>query len=305
MLITIPYTEVNDWVDINTLIGIDAGTELYIQNRSSASILAVCSDDSDSVSDNDGYFINERGGREDTFSVSYGAPTLYVKLANKLPHNNIVLNIIETTYTADIINRTLSIPNDIYTSSIANVRRLSVDSQQTSFEENTQFRYVDEYSSVVNDSDIIYLVTTTAPINLFERTLSLYEGGRSYKVYLYTDGEDTITGDSDTEQRSITPMNYLLRDGLTTHPTSNMTITRYTGATFTPSTDNDWLDVTNVLTDGNANRATDSFNSDNLRFGSGDASSDSPLSFVLVLTGIGSSSSVTNGFLRLVWEERV
>lgn len=176
--------------------------------------------------------------------------------------------------------------------------RLAVDSQQTSFEENMQFRLFDSVDAVANSSQIVYYVTLSNAINLFARNINLYSGGRKYRVYM-DDGTHTFTGTPSDITGKISPMNNNLADsGLAVHPTSGATASRSVGASiFTPGSMP--IDGTEVLTDGNANRASNSFNPSGERFGA-----PAGAAFFLVLDGISSNGTSSSGNIKLIWEER-
>lgn len=288
------YTDItvsDTWVSLFDTIGItDTNTSLRVQNKGSHSVLASINT---TAPEEDSQGIMLLTG--DSVTLPTATTSCWLKSGSQIGGSKI--SVADATLFLD----STTIPPDIYTSTISGVRRLSVDSQQTSFEQNEQFRFVDSFDDFAYASSILYKFTITNPINLFERTLSVYEGGREYYVYPYNES-DTFTGSAFGTQRVPTPMNNLLRDGLTEHPSTSVTVERYTVTAFTPT--EDWIDKTFVLTDGNSNRATDTFSSDNLRFGTGAASTDDPAVFWVYLPSIGSSNNVTNGYLRLVWEER-
>lgn len=72
--------------------------------------------------------------------------------------------------------------------------RVRVDSQQTSFEANTQFRFFDEIEiPATNDYQVVYKVSAVNPFILFSRVLSFYQGGATYRIYA-DDGSHTVPG---------------------------------------------------------------------------------------------------------------
>lgn len=203
---------------------------------------------------------------------------------------------------ASLINTVGSVPNglptDLYTSTESNVRRISVDSQPTSFEDNKQFRFVDRFENVSNSNAIVYKVELSVPVNVLYRELGLRLGGRDYFVYPYI-SDSELVGTANATQRSPLPQNNKLKDGLTVHPTSGVTFTRYDGATFTPTDAEAYTDTTMVVADGNNSRATNTFNSDGFMSGTGDTEG-----FWLYLPHTGATNDNTYGYFRLIWEER-
>ena len=75
------------------------------------------------------------------------------------------------------------IPSDTLTDDQPGIRRIAVDSQQTSFEKNTQFRFFDRFVDVPYGSQIVYKLTISAPINIIQRTILVWSGGREYLIY--------------------------------------------------------------------------------------------------------------------------
>lgn len=190
------------------------------------------------------------------------------------------------------------IPTDLFTSTEEGVRRIGVDSQPTSFEDNKQFRFVDRFVNVSNGDDIVYKVDLGVPVNLLFRELGLRLGGREYFVYPYN-SDTEITGSANVTQRSPTPQNNKLKEGLTVHPASNTTFTRYDGVTFTPNDSEAYTDYTMVVADGNNSRATNTYNSDGFMSGTGDSSA-----FWLYLPHTGATNDNSYGYIKFIWEER-
>ena len=175
-------------------------------------------------------------------------------------------------------------------------RRLAVDSQQTSFEENEQFRFFDRLVEVANANQVVYKVTVGNPVNVFRRAVNLWEGGREYLVFPDS-ANVTFTGSLTDVTSEIGEVNSNLREGLASHPVSTMQVQKAVGAGIFSSTDKPILG-TGVLTDGNANRATNSYEDNGARAG---IARNAVL--WITLNPIGSVSS-TNGQVELVYEER-
>lgn len=186
----------------------------------------------------------------------------------------------------------------LFTGNYPNTARIAVDPQQTSFEENAQFRFFDPLDAVANANQIVYYVTIADPINLFTRNINLYQGGRRYRVYL-ADGSHTFTGSLTDVTDRITSMNTNLADsGLSSLPVSGATVSKVIGAGIFTAGSNP-IDGTEVLTDGNANRASNSFSGSGERFGVAAGAS-----FWLVMDGISGNGQPTSGNIKLIWEER-
>jgi hypothetical protein len=84
-----------------------------------------------------------------------------------------------------------------------------------------------------------------------------------------------------------TPLNILLRDGFTTHPDTNVTITRYTTTAFTPT--NDFTAFDQIITPTG---------------GTSEASRESPIKYWVYFSNLESTDD-TSGYWSLSWEERV
>lgn len=169
-----------------------------------------------------------------------------------------------------------------FTTGASSTGRVKVDSQQTSFEQNRQFRFFDDLSGadeIPLNSVLIYEFTTVNPITAFDRTITAWSGGRKYLVYP-NNGTSTITGGTWSDVTSkIFNINGLLGEGVVTHPVTGVTIRKRiaTGfsSTATPS------NGTAYKSDASNSRATDSFSPDGTRSGAAAGAS-----FLLVFTNI-------------------
>lgn len=142
-------------------------------------------------------------------------------------------------------------PSDVLTSERIGTRRLAVDSQQTSFEENAQFTFNDRLQAVPSTEQIVYRFTFGNAINIFSRSMNLWLGGR--EVLGYDDSQVTFTGLLSDISNQVFPANTNLADsGLSVHPTSALTVERATGAGILTATGSPFY-TSAVLTDGNAN----------------------------------------------------
>ncbi len=189
------------------------------------------------------------------------------------------------------------IMSDLLTDDREGIRRIAVDSQQSSFEGNAQFRYFDEFDGISNANQIVYKIATTYAVIVQEGVLSLWSGGRKYRVYVFDNGE-TFTGTL-SDSGSITALNRILHETFDTHPETGVTIQRAVGSgIFTPGTNTPYTGQS-VLTDGNNNRASSTYAPEGLRSGIAAGSI-----VWVVLDGIGSGNNDTYGEYELSWEER-
>lgn len=279
----------NDWKNILTSAGITSQTkDLYIQNKGSNTMVISFTETAPSAGSFEGIYLVEGS----YIIVPMSAKGLFARNTGGATGGRLSIE------DSDLILSSSSIPSDIFTNNEYGIRRLAVDSQQTSFEDNKQFRFVDEMIDLPFSTIVVYKIQLTYGINLFERKLSIYEGGRKYYVYPWV-SDSEVTGTIVGTQRSPSPINTLLKDGLLLHPASGTTFTRYHATAFTPSGGtNSWLDVEHERTDGTANRATSEFSADSIRAGYAAGTQA-----WLVMPSIPTNGN-TNGFIRLVWEER-
>lgn len=187
-------------------------------------------------------------------------------------------------------------PERLLTDRNSAVGRVKVDSQQTSFAANEQFRFFYEIDNVSNVNQIVFKFTATNPVNIIRRTLELYSGGRKYRVYPDTENV-TFTGTLD-DVDIITPVNTDLSDsGLSTHPETGVTIQGDVGSSIFSTSDAP-RNGTVVVTDGNSNRATNQYTPNDEKAGVAGGAS-----FWLVLDHVGSNDPA-DGFLTILWEEK-
>lgn len=184
--------------------------------------------------------------------------------------------------------------SDMLTSARKGVRRLQVDSQQTSFEENEQFRYFDRLVDIPTGSQIVYKITLTRPVNLFTRKLSLISGGREYLVYPDT-ANVTFTGTLGNAGVT-TSMNQNLNQYLTEAPPSGVTIQRAVGAGIFTSTDTP-VDGLIALTDGKSNRSSNELDVEGGKLGYAIGAA------WVVMNHVGANNA-TRGQYKLEWEVR-
>lgn len=189
-------------------------------------------------------------------------------------------------------------PGDLFTSDVSGLRRIAVDSQQTSFESNEQFRMFQRLVSIPAGSQLVYKLETVRALNIMLRKINLWEGGREYLVY-GDDGQNTFDDGLLGAPIKIHNVNSNLNDTITSHPVSGVTIRKAVGAGIFTSTNTEPPNGDIALTDGNANRATANYSADDNKGGVAAGGS-----FYLVFNHIG-QTSVTNGQFTLLWEERL
>lgn len=195
----------------------------------------------------------------------------------------------------------VDLPSDVYAGSGEYYRRLQVDEEQASFQDNEQFKYFEswnerEATTVASTDQIVYLIESVNPIYVLRRKLNLWSGGREYQVYPTTGV--TFTGTLG-DPLPIYTVNNHLRPDLVSHPTSQVTIRKAVGAGIfasgtTRATNGEV--VVAPATQGNRIGSTYSPNAEKSGVGAGQ-------SFYLVLDPIGTTDP-TNGQLFLLFEEK-
>lgn len=188
--------------------------------------------------------------------------------------------------------------SDLLSSDRENIRRVKVDSQQTSFEANHQFRFFDELSLPSTEGyQIVYKVTSLNPFILFNRTVSFYHGGAVYRIYA-DDGSHTFTGTlADTGW--IGPVNGdLSESGLDVHPVTTIALQKAEGVgIFVPGSAP--RTGTSCRAGTNARQSSGALASDSVRLGF-----PGPFSALIVMTHIHGVNQDSIGEYELYFEER-
>lgn len=191
-------------------------------------------------------------------------------------------------------------PN-IATSRDKRVARIPVDSQQTSFEANWQFKFFDDVSGAdaLADTDIlIYRFTSANPIKLQLRLINGWQGGRKYIVY--PNFGATITGGSfvDVTADKVSPINNDLSvSGLPSHPVSGVTVEKRIATAFS-TTAPKRTGTAYLIPTGGSSRPSSSYTA------SGNASGVAAGNeFLLVFTNINGTDD-SEFMFQLEWEER-
>lgn len=190
----------------------------------------------------------------------------------------------------------VDLPDDVWTAGGVGNRRLQVDDEQASFQDNTQFRVFDRIVEVSPNDQIVYYFQTTNPLFIILRKLDLYSGGREYLVY--GTGDFSFTG-SLGAPLPIREVNGHLKVGTLVHPTSGVTVQRAVGTNiFIPNTSTP-SNGTLVVTNGTGNRSSSVYAPNAIK--SGVAAGQS---FYLVLNHIGqANNNNSSGQFNLSWEE--
>ncbi len=180
-----------------------------------------------------------------------------------------------------------------------NNQRQQTDNAETSFDENFQFRFFDEWHDNANTPPvtgtqiIVYRFDATYPLNITTRVLELWSGSRTYQVFPIAGA--TFAGTL-TPLDKVYNVNGNLNEYIETHPTSGVTISRYIGTeTFTSTSDA--VNGTAVRIANATSQKTTSYTQ-----GGEKAGVAGMQSFYLVLKPIDTNSD-TSGMLRIQWEE--
>ena len=131
---------------------------------------------------------------------------------------------------ADAIFDNEAFHSDVWTSEQRGIRRLQVDSQQTSFEGGTEFYWSYFFQDVTTSNDIVLKASMNgSPVILFDRIFSLLSGARLYAAYPVGFGE-TFTGTFTDASSRIRPTNYNAQEVAT--PVATWEVS--TNGVFTP-----------------------------------------------------------------------
>lgn len=181
--------------------------------------------------------------------------------------------------------------------------RIPVDPQQTSLEQNLQFKFFDDCTgsdAIPSGSILIYRFTSVYAAKLQLRLLNGILGGRKYIVYPSI-GSESITGGTweDVSADKISPINNDLSvSELPTHPVSDVTIEKRIATAF--STTAPKRTGTAYKTDGAVNRSSSSYTASGNA--SGIAAGDS---FLLVFYDIAGGATASEFLFQLEWEKRL
>lgn len=194
------------------------------------------------------------------------------------------------------------IPSSLLTSLRDRTWRLAVDSQQTSFEENRQFRLFFEFgdmwsatlAAIPTGQQLVLKFTSINALNVFVRRPELYQGGFVYHVFP-DDGQVAFNGTLAPLDRITTVNGHLEDSGLPVHPSTGVSVEWAIGTDIFRSTN--WpKNGTVVKTDGNVNRNTNNYSPNDER--SGVAAGQT---FWLVMDSIAQGD--TEGMLTVMYEE--
>lgn len=172
--------------------------------------------------------------------------------------------------------------------------RFKVDSQPTSFENNSQFHIFYQINELAFADQLVMKFDSINAINIMARKINLWEGGRTYLIY-NNDGTHT-TVPTVFAPLKIYPVNSNVQGG-GSHPVSELSIGVAIGSGIFVN-GSEAFNGNAVLTDSNNNRASNqALTIDNL------AGYKAGTSLYLVMDSIGFNSD-TNGHFYLQWEER-
>lgn len=188
----------------------------------------------------------------------------------------------------------------ITTSRDSRTNRVRVDNQQTSFEENRQFKFYDDCTgddNIAVAETLIYKFSSANPLKIQLRLINGFAGSRKYTVYPYN-GTETIVGGAfvDVTPTKVSPINNDLSvSQLSTHPVSGVTIEKRIATSF--STTAPKRTGTGYLSEGQGNSQTSSYTASGNAPGvaSGDV-------FLLVFENI-TGNDAADFLFQIEWEE--
>ena len=177
--------------------------------------------------------------------------------------------------------------------------RLPVDNQPTSFEDNVQFKLFHRLIEIPTTQQIVFKFTSVNPVNIMERKINLWRGGREYLV-VPDQGQYPAVDPLLSVIPSTTVNGNLLGRNIPTHPVTGVTIEYGLltgGDQIVIAPTDQFPNGDAVQTDSNTNRANSVLLATPNK--SGVAAGQA---FYLVFNNI--NSSATSGHFYLQWEER-
>lgn len=178
--------------------------------------------------------------------------------------------------------------------------RLAVDSQQTSFEENRQFKFYDDCTNtdgIASGNILIYKFSSANALKIQLRLINGIAGARKYTVYPFT-GTETIMGGTFTDVKAtkLSPINNDLSvSGLAVHPTSGVTVEKRLATAF--STTAPKRTGTAYIASSTGNTSVSSYTASGNASGVGAGNS-----FLLVFENI-NGNDLSEFLFQLEWEE--
>jgi hypothetical protein len=200
---------------------------------------------------------------------------------------------------ASVLARALTMPDNCH------VSRLKVDSQQTSFEANEQFRFHITFSDLwgsdlpalpaANGTQLVLKFSSTNAVNIILRTPEVYLGGFVYRVWADTENvtfDDGLLAPLD----NVFNINGNLTDSrLESHPASGVSVQYAVGTDIFRSTDKS-PNGTIAVTDGNKNVSTNEYSPNDVKSGVSPGAS-----FYLVFDTV--TNQKTEGMFTIAYEE--
>lgn len=195
-----------------------------------------------------------------------------------------------------------SSPASLSTGRYDKTRRIKTDDQPTSYEENKQFKIFHRMIGIATTGQIVFKFSTVPALNILERNITAWGGGREYLVIPDT-GQYPAVDALLTTSVQVRNVNGNLEDsGLPVHPTSGVTVDYgvLTGGNQIPIADDDQFPNGDVIVvdEGGFFSVTNSQLSNSVNK-SGVAAGQA---FYLVFRNI--SSDAFDGQFFLQWEER-
>ena len=176
-----------------------------------------------------------------------------------------------------------------------------VQQGRASFVNGTEFKFFDRISIPSSDnSQIVYKVTLSKPINLLKRVISLITGGVEYGVFPFNDGElftGTLNDVSATKISRTNNNNHI--PGRLAMPTSTHKIEKAVGTGIFTKSANDNEGIGEDILAGSTNQnSSNAIGQDDANLGYQGNSI-----FWLVFTKLPSVTTSSRGVYELIWED--
>lgn len=277
-IISIPSN--TSYSNLNTLTGYAVGNALILTNNTSQPLFLIQSDSTPTASSTQ-------------YPVLPGQTVILERNTNpywiKGGTGPVIVQLHDSSISPYSV---VDLPDDMYTSSVQNFRRIRVDVGQTGLYEGREFRMVRKIT-VVAGTPLVFRFTSAVDFMLFEQTLNCSEGDIEYYAWRSTQG---------TAGGTFTPLvvppigkniSSFYRDYGGDRYTSQVSLA--SGGTFTPTDANVYVDYDRAKTSGaTAQQVSVSGGDDTTRYLAAGT-------YYLTLTSL---SGTSVGRFAIAWEER-
>ena len=213
----------DEWVDINTLSGIDVGDYFLLTNNSSPCVRFQITPTKPLDENKDGYPLCT----DKTIEIASGSDTVWAKASYGVGY----------IYPQTVPNITpfqSGLPQDILTSEKEGIRRLQVDPSQTGFWDNREFRIFEPIDT--SGGDVTIRIVAGVDFILRWQALVVQSDDITMKAYRLSDGG--------TDSGTWTDTIYKLRNNtMSDAPSYTPQVSYQTGGSFVPTDPDLYRDI--------------------------------------------------------------